>query len=207
MSEPESKTPSVECSENGPYIVRYLEKMQNSRGETLKCRRTIALCRCGGSSNKPYCDGTHANNGFSGENLSVKSRDRLDSFVGKKITIHDNRGLCSHAGHCGAFRFKEGIDPDRADFDAIVKAVRDCPSGAISYSIDGVRYNEEQRGPAITVSNNGPYHITGGIELTTVSKMEGGSDEHYTLCRCGQSKNKPFCDGTHAKVGFVDEKN
>ncbi len=207
MSESKSKNPSIECSENGPYIVRYLETLHNSRGESMECQRTVALCRCGGSANKPYCDGTHASIGFSGENLSAKSRDRLDTFAGKKITIHDNRGLCSHAGHCLAFRFKEGVDADRADFDAIVKAVQDCPSGAISYSIDGVRYNEEQRGPAIDVSSNGPYHVTGGVELRDVPKMEGSSAEHYTLCRCGQSKNKPFCDGTHAKVGFADEEN
>ena len=72
-----------------------------------------------------------------------------------------------------AFRFKEGVDPDRADLDAIVKAVQDCPSGAISYSVDGVRYNEEQRGPAIDVSNNGPYRVTGGVELRNVSE-DGG---------------------------------
>ena len=62
----EEKTPTIECSEDGPYLVRNLEKLQNSRGEPLPTRRTIALCRCGGSANKPFCDGTHKKIGFVG---------------------------------------------------------------------------------------------------------------------------------------------
>jgi len=54
---------------------------------------------------------------------------------------------------------------------------------------------------------DGPYAITGGIELVDQLPGEGASTEHYTLCRCGGSKNKPFCDGTHWHIGFKDEKN
>ncbi len=58
----------------------------------------------------------------------------------------------------------------------------------------------------VTVSKNGPYDITGGIELIgdNIEFGEGASKEHYTLCRCGQSNNKPFCDGTHRSVNFKD---
>ena len=59
----------------------------------------------------------------------------------------------------------------------------------------------------IMVSKDGPYRITGGIELKDESMGEGASREHYTLCRCGGSKNKPFCDGTHWYIKFKDEKN
>ena len=55
----EQQKPTIECSSDGPYIVRHLEKLQNSRGEPIPTRRTIALCRGGGSANKPLCDGTH----------------------------------------------------------------------------------------------------------------------------------------------------
>jgi CDGSH-type Zn-finger protein len=56
----------------------------------------------------------------------------------------------------------------------------------------------------VTVSANGPYEITGGIELMGVKQGAGASSEHYTLCRCGASKNKPFCDGSHWDAGFRD---
>jgi CDGSH-type Zn-finger protein len=54
------------------------------------------------------------------------------------------------------------------------------------------------------VTDNGPYAVTGGIELLGVKMGEGASPEHYTLCRCGASKNKPFCDGSHWDAGFKD---
>jgi CDGSH-type Zn-finger protein len=56
----------------------------------------------------------------------------------------------------------------------------------------------------VTVTDDGPYAITGGIELLEVTFGEGASREHYTLCRCGASKNKPFCDGSHWDAGFRD---
>ena len=56
----------------------------------------------------------------------------------------------------------------------------------------------------VTVTDDGPYAVTGGIELVGVAFGEGASHEHYTLCRCGASKNKPFCDGSHWQVGFRD---
>jgi hypothetical protein len=79
----------------------------------------------------------------------------------------------------------------------------------LSYSIDGVEYRDpvEQRNPTITVTKNGPYHITGGVELIgeKIQFGEGVSKEHYTLCRCGASENKPFCDGEHRKISFSDQ--
>jgi len=56
----------------------------------------------------------------------------------------------------------------------------------------------------VTVADNGPYQITGGIELVDVKRGDGASSEHSTLCRCGASKNKPFCDGSHWNAGFRD---
>lgn len=77
-----------------------------------------------------------------------------------------------------------------------------CPSGALSLSIDGVEARDHEAKPAVTALRNGPYAVTGGIELVGVEFGEGASKEHYTLCRCGASKNKPFCDGSHWKIGF-----
>jgi CDGSH-type Zn-finger protein len=59
----------------------------------------------------------------------------------------------------------------------------------------------------ITVTKNGPYAVVGGIESMGQIRGEGASTEHYTLCRCGGSKNKPFCSGRHWDIEFQDEKN
>jgi hypothetical protein len=96
------------------------------------------------------------------------------------------------------------IDPDGAEIREIVATIEKCPSGALSYVIDGVEAKPPERAPLVTVTDNGPYAITGGIELMGVKFGQGASTEHYTLCRCGQSKNKPFCDGSHWEAGFRD---
>ena len=206
--------PTIEPSENGPYIVRNLQNFRNSKKAELETKPTIALCRCGGSANKPFCDGTHAKIGFSGKQLTDGSKDRRDNYVGEHITVHDNRGICAHIGFCtdklpAAFRLKTEpwIDPDGAEVEEVIKAVRRCPSGALSHSIDGVEHRDQDREPTITVSKDGPYFVTGGVELQVDSRGEGASAEHYALCSCGGSNNKQFCDGTHWSIKFEDEKN
>lgn len=206
--------PVIEPTKNGPYLVTNLVHLSNSKGESIPTKLKIALCRCGGSANKPFCDGTHARIGFSSERLTDGSLDRRENYEGNKITIHDNRGICAHIGYCtdrlpSVFRLntEPWIDPDGAEVEEVVQAVRRCPSGALSYSIGKVEHRDQDRPPAVTVSKDGPYFITGGIELKDVPRGEGASKEHYALCRCGGSKNKPFCDGTHWHIGFKDDKN
>ena len=205
--------PVIEPSEDGPYVVKGLSTIRNSKGESLPAKDVVALCRCGGSSNKPFCDGTHAKIEFRSESLTGGGNDKRDSYAGSKITIHDNRAICAHAGRCTAglpavwrMQVEPWIDADGAEADAIIETVRKCPSGALSYSIEGVEFRDQDREPMVTVSQDGPYVVTGGISLD-VPRGEGASTEHYTLCRCGGSKNKPFCDGTHWHIKFKDEKN
>jgi CDGSH-type Zn-finger protein len=212
-TKPDSK-PTIECAPNGPYIVGKLENLQNSKGETIPTKPVIALCRCGASAKKPFCDGTHSKIGFSGAKLSAGGKDVRKDYVGTKVTIHDNRSICSHAGFCteglnSVFRLKAEpwIDPNAAPVEQIIETVKKCPSGALSYSIAGVEHRDQDREPMITVSKDGPYCITGGIALTGEPRGAGASEEHYTLCRCGGSKNKPFCDGSHWYIKFKDEKN
>lgn len=209
-----NQTPSIECKSNGPYVVKNLEALSNSKGDSIPTKPVIALCRCGGSNNKPFCDGTHQKNGFSGAKLTDGRADKRDNYQGQRISIHDNRAICAHAGHCTnglASVFKYGsepwIDPDGSTIETIIETVRKCPSGALSYSVDGVENRDQQREPAITVTSDGPYAVVGGIHLIGQSWGQGASTEHYTLCRCGGSKNKPFCDGTHWSIGFKDDKN
>jgi hypothetical protein len=99
------------------------------------------------------------------------------------------------------------IDLSAADKDLIIEAVRKCPSGALSHALDGTEHRDQEREPMVTVSKDGPYRITGGVEIANEPRAEGASNEHYALCRCGGSKNKPFCDGTHWYIKFRDDKN
>ena len=212
--------PRIACLANGPYYLlndltpKVIPNIQNSRNEPCSTITGVALCRCGGSGNKPFCDGTHGKNGFSDRKESSGKLDKRVDFVGKRITIHDNRGICAHAGFCtdslaSVFKLKQEpwIDPDGATVDEIIGAVKKCPSGALSYTIDGEEHRDQDRDPMVTVTKNGPYAVTGGIEIVGQTRGKGASTEHCTLCRCGGSRNKPFCDGTHWHIGFKDEKN
>ena len=208
-----NNSPVIEPMENGPYRVRNLDKLTNSKGEELATKPVIALCRCGRSANKPFCDGTHAKNGFSSARETDGSADKRDDYQAADLTIHDNRGICAHSGACtdglpAVFRVgtEPFVEPTGADAESIVATVRRCPSGALSHSIGGEEHRDTEQSPAILVSKDGPYLITGGIDLQEAGWGEGASKGHYALCRCGGSKNKPFCDGTHWK-GFKDEKN
>ena len=204
-----SERPTIECKLDGPYLVRNLENLRDWRGESIEIKPVMALCRCGGSSNKPFCDGTHKGNGFSGAKLADRSIDKRESYPAEKITIHDNRSICAHAGHCSdglasVFKYKNEpwIDPAGDTVKAIIETIHKCPSGALSYTLDGVEGGDQQREPAITVTKDGPYAVTGGAQLLEQSWAQGASREHYALCRCGGSKNKPFCDGAHWSIGF-----
>src|ERR1017187_475399 len=209
--------PKIACLPNGPYYLlndmtpASVPNLCRANGEPCAGVRGVALCLGGGSKNKPFCDGTHGANGFTDKRIADDTQNRRISYVGMHITIHDNRGICAHAGFCtdrlkSVFRMGQEpwIDPNGASAEEIIATVKECPSGALSYSIEAVEYRDHAREPMVTVTNDGPYAIAGGIELIGVTFGEGASTEHYTICRCGASKNKPFCDGTHWRVGFRD---
>lgn len=195
---------------NGPYQLTDAP-LQRGSGESFPGAEAVYLCRCGGSAKKPFCDGTHRRNGFSDRNTADPSANRREAYAGRGITIFDNRALCAHAGYCtdglaSVFRMRSEpwIDADGAQVQDVIDTIRRCPSGALSYAIEGVEARPAQRAPIVTVTDNGPYAVSGGVELEGVKMGEGASSEHYTLCRCGASRNKPFCDGSHWNVGFKD---
>jgi CDGSH-type Zn-finger protein len=209
--------PKIACLPNGPYYLLNnpepapIPNLRRASGAPCITATGVALCRCGGSKNKPFCDGTHSANGFRDANSADPAQNRRKSYKGKRIAILDNRALCSHAAFCTdelkeVFRHHDQpwIDPDGAAVEEIIATIRKCPSGALGYAIDGVEAEPPQRPPMVTVTDHGPYAITGGIELLGVDFGAGASKEHYTLCRCGASKNKPFCDGSHWDVSFRD---
>ncbi len=213
MSSGTNPTPSITPTPNGPYLAKDLESLSNRNGP-IETQPTMALCRCGGSENKPFCDGTHAKIGFSSAKQEGRIDDERENYEGEGITIHDNRGICAHAGRCtdglpSIFRLKQEpwIDASGASRDEAIATVRKCPSGALSYTLAGVEHRDREGEPAVFVSRNGPYVVMGAPNLLDTTRGEGASAEHFTLCRCGGSKNKPFCDGTHWHNEFTDDKN
>jgi len=133
-------------------------------------------------------------------------------YEGKDIVIHFDTGRCIHAGNCvrglpGVFRANARgawIDPDAADAADIAALIPTCPSGALTYEPGGEA--GEELPPAtnsITVEADGPLRIHASYSLNG-EKAEG---YRATLCRCGASKNKPYCDNAHKVCGFRDPGN
>ncbi len=134
MQEPVAVRNIVRVNENGPLSVR---AQLNMAGDTVTRR---VLCRCGATSNQPYCDGSHRQVGFQAT----------------------------------------GEPPSDHELDA------PSPPGELS----------------VTPTENGPFHVTGGLEVVAASGRVVRRCSEAWLCRCGHSSDKPFCDGTHEKVGF-----
>src|SRR5215469_5941116 len=135
---------AIRLSPNGPLLVSNVARFINWLGEPLPSRPLMALCRCGASSIKPYCDGAHAQIGFSDAKDPKRVPDRRDTYVGEQVGILDNRGTCQHSGFCSdrlptVFHAKTEpfVTPSGGRMDEIIRTVRDCPSGALSWAMDG----------------------------------------------------------------------
>jgi CDGSH-type Zn-finger protein/truncated hemoglobin YjbI/ferredoxin len=206
--------PTVRCSSPTSRPVR------DWLGRPVATRPLTAFCRCGTSATKPYCDGSHAR-GFDDKKDPARVPDRRDTAIGQQVTIFDNRGTCQHSGFCTdrlgrVFRLHEEpfVAPSAGRMDEIIRAVRDCPSGALSYAVDGVEARADvefhgTRAAGIEISKDGPYRVSGGVALLdaegrAVERNAGASTEHFTLCRCGHAQNKPFCTGMHWNIEFRD---
>jgi CDGSH-type Zn-finger protein/uncharacterized Fe-S cluster protein YjdI len=125
---------------------------------------------------------------------------------GQRLSIHFEARRCIHSRHCvldAPTVFKantpgEWIYPDTLDTETLVAVAHNCPSGAIRYQRHDGR-PEEAAPPVNTLRlrENGPYAVHAPLRLA-------GQDDGWraTLCRCGQSKNKPWCDGSHGAAGF-----
>jgi CDGSH-type Zn-finger protein/uncharacterized membrane protein YozB (DUF420 family) len=202
---------AIEVTTDGPYLVTGACRVLDARGVEVPARATFALCRCGNSSRKPFCDGTHAKIGFSGRRFAPALNGTTDAYRVQHITIHDDRAVCAHSGICtdnlpAVFRLGQEpwVDANAASMEAIIALVNRCPSGALSYSVNDAPPQDIPRERAITCSQNGPYYVTGDVTLR--DGVAPRFADRYTLCRCGASKNKPFCDGTHWAIGFDESR-
>lgn len=196
--------------ENGPLEVDCSDVVWMKDGKQFDVENPSHPCRCGHSKNKPFCDGSHVNAGFTSEREI--SEEILQRYKGKEITINFNRSICAGSGECVrglASVFKAGeeknwIYPDNDSSINIIKTIKACPSGALSYSIDEKTDIDRRTEPKVNVVKNGPYQVE-GIAFENSSEPTNSSGTKYTLCRCGHSKNKPYCDYSHAKEAWNDE--
>lgn len=219
--------PSITAMPNGPLVVeggvpvyrRHAEESEH--GEPLTWVTTARLdpterftadryklCRCGQSGDKPFCDGTHKSAGFvADETASGTYGERSRELGGTNITVRDDRSICVHAGFCttratNAWKQVKATD-ESAVRAQVIAMIEKCPSGALTYRFDGDDV-EPLFAQAVSVVDDGPLWVTGGIPVTTSDGTTIETRERVTLCRCGSSANKPLCDGSHADAGFAD---
>lgn len=203
--------PRIKLLPAGPMVVEGFVAIKDSFGEQVPTKKVTALCRCGASANKPFCDGSHSKINFDSAKQADHTPDQVTRYQGQAITIHYNKLLCSHASVCGG-QLKSvfnsdnqpWINPDNASRDEIIEVIKQCPSGALSYSNnnDSVVHGEGDE-ISINIAKNGPYYIN-NVKLLDTEFGQGACQKKYALCRCGASKNKPFCDGRHLDTHWQD---
>jgi len=219
----------IKITRNGPYIVTGRVPMSvesiavDAEGESeswrvdsrLADRDKCGLCRCGKSNAKPLCDGSHLDANFDGTETANTDPhlERAEVLLGPRIDVADLKELCAEARFChrdGAVWHRVGEDsPEAAEI--VVTECALCPSGRYT-ALDKATGEpiEPALEPAIAFvqdpheSVSGPIWVRGGIVVESADGAEYEVRNRVTLCRCGQSRNKPFCDGTHLECGFHD---
>ncbi len=197
----------ITAIENGPLKLSGDRQIIIRDGELVEAPNPAMLCTCGKSRTKPFCDGSHAAAGFTSE--WEIDEEILQEYPGREITVYFNRSICAGAGTCvrglpTVFKSGDGanwIFPDNDSAARIIERVKDCPSGALAYSVGGDVIVDERAEARVTIVTDGPYNVE-GVTLAKKSNPTNCSDSKYTLCRCGYSRNKPFCDYSHAENGW-----
>jgi CDGSH-type Zn-finger protein len=194
-----SKSIDIHVIADGPYKVSNAEHITFC-GERLPVDGDVYLCRCGKSSNAPFCDGSH-NAGFDGSRAKEPNLE-VRVWEGKTLKTFFNPNTCMHAFHCKplkALRERE-LAGDATAADEIMKAIGTCPSGALTYETTGATEPAATVFEAdIAIMEGGEIRVQRPFALNA-EPMERMMPERLTLCRCGLSKNKPYCDGQHKKA-------
>lgn len=134
------------------------------------------------------------------------------SYPGERIDVEWDTRLCIHIGECGKSEGelfmaerKPWCDPDKIRVEHVVEIVERCPTGALTYQAKNGQISENApEENNVLVSNNGPYFVSGDLDIDGIPEDMHGVAYRATLCRCGQSRNKPFCDNSHEESGFKD---
>ncbi len=213
----------ITVSRNGPYIVSggipltREEICNDAEGYCHTWRRVTAypvpeeyaLCRCGRSGNKPFCDGTHTKIPFDGTETAGGEPylGNPEILRGPALELADVEGLCVHARFCmragGIWNLTRQSASPGARKTATEEA-GNCPSGRL---VVRDRATGEAIEPVFEKSiavieyppkaEHGPLWVRGGIPIESSDGTRYTVRNRVTLCRCGKSGNKPFCDGSH----------
>src|SRR3989344_1914279 len=213
---------------NGPYIVsgnvplsKEIAVVGNSdepeewkKVKEYPKQESYALCRCGKSNNKPFCDHTHIKVNFDGTETANEKKQIAQRFSGSELDLIDIPELCSSARFChfaeGTWSSVENSDNPRSKKIAIQTACN-CPSGRLTvcdkHTQKPIEPKFEQsisliEDPQAGVS--GPIWVKGYVNLESEKGTIYKSRNRATLCRCGKSRNKPFCDSSHIDAKFND---
>lgn len=222
----------IKITKNGPYLVcgkipilteqiitdNNDDPKKWKKTEKINVPENYALCRCGHSKNKPFCDGTHIKVKFNGTetaDVDKKYTDNIEETEGPELILQDNEKLCSGAGFChrkgGTWDLTEKSDDKDCKRLAIEQACN-CPSGRLVAFDKKIKIPMENIfKPSISLiehqdSISGPLWVKGNITIESCEGREYEKRNRVTLCRCGKSSNKPFCDGMHIDIKFSDKK-
>lgn len=222
----EKKEPYIKVTKDGPYLVYGVKKLVEeiitpdengvsiayTEGRTFDIRTPLALCRCGKSEDAPYCDGHHVQAGFDGtESASFEPiLDNAEMLEGPNLTLADNQQYCAFARFCDAGgRVWNLVLEGRKETDELaIREACDCPAGRlIMFDAEG-NMIEPDHPVSIAVLEDGGLKISGPLWLRGGIRVESEDGRSYevrnrqTVCRCGYSDNKPFCNGAHASAKF-----
>jgi CDGSH-type Zn-finger protein len=228
MSKTNGAAAKVQIAENGPYLVSGGLPLQtevigaDKEGDSVKWepgakfphKASYALCRCGHSAQKPFCDGTHAKVAFDGtESASREPYSKQATRIeGPAMSLTDAEGLCAFARFCDpkgrVWNLVNRTDDPAARRDFVQEAC-DCPSGRlVAWDNATGKPVEPKFEPSVALVEDpakncsGPLWLKGGVQVVGADGFKYEVRNRVTLCRCGASQNKPFCDGQHAAVGF-----
>ncbi len=219
----------IAVTPDGPYLVKggvplvrttiltndAGESVAWEEGERLECGERYALCRCGHSGRKPMCDGSHLDMGFDGtETAGHDSYAELSvSIDGPGVRLHDARTLCAEARFCdraeGLWNLVEACGDEEKRRLAEEEAML-CPSGRYVMCDESGAESEPEFEPSIALVHDpaagcsGPIWVRGRIPVYDAEGVPYETRNRVTLCRCGGSANKPFCDGTHVERRFAE---
>ncbi|MDY5589537.1 MAG: CDGSH iron-sulfur domain-containing protein [Arcanobacterium sp.] len=189
-------------------------------GRELEQREEYHLCRCGHSKNAPFCDGTHRQIGFVGRETAAKEPyvERAGYFQGPEIDLADD-DRCAFARFCHsadlngeaseAWSLAMTASSD-AEIELAERVAGHCPAGRLTPKPHEKDFVEPDLEPGITVIQDpqkgvsAGLYVHGGIPLEGADREEYELRNRYVLCRCGSSRNKPFCDAFHVPMRYND---
>lgn len=133
-------------------------------------------------------------------------------YANDEVTVVWQPHMCIHSAICfrglpNVFdpRKRPWVTPEHENGERIMEQIDKCPSGALSYFKNEVGQEEKQidNETIVETTKNGPLLIYGNISIKDAEGIITKKHKVTALCRCGSSENKPFCDGTHTKIGFI----